>query len=203
MSDVDRKDIFAGKDPIQIFRDWYTTAKKSEINDPDAIALATVNKAGAPNVRMVLLRFIENDGFVFFTNYNSQKGNEILDTGKAAFVCHWKSLRRQIRVRGNTEKENGALADSYFKNRSVESRLGAWASKQSQPLPDRDVLTDRFEAAKVRYEENPSRPNFWGGFRLKPLEIEFWSEGEHRLHDRFLWQRAGFEKEWLVNRLYP
>ncbi|MBY6200083.1 pyridoxamine 5'-phosphate oxidase [Maritalea mobilis] len=204
----DRSGIFAGDDPFRLAQDWLAEAEKSEINDPNAIALATVDPDGLPNVRMVLLKEIEAPGggdgaFVFYTNYDSAKGQELAASGKAAFVMHWKSLRRQIRVRGTVERENGAQADAYYASRSLKSRLGAWASKQSQPLSGRAALMA--EVAKVTAQQgtNPSRPPFWGGFRIQPVEIEFWADGPFRLHDRFRWRREAAGASWEVTRLNP
>lgn len=200
---MDRSGIFAGSDPFALARAWLTEAEASEPNDPNAIALATVDADGLPNVRMVLLKEIEADAFVFYTNYGSKKGQEIAASGKAAFVLHWKSLRRQIRVRGTVTREEGPQADAYYASRSLKSRLGAWASDQSQPLSSREALMA--EAAKVALTKgpNPSRPPFWGGFRIHPLEIEFWADGAFRLHDRFRWSRVDARAEWSVDRLNP
>jgi pyridoxamine 5'-phosphate oxidase len=200
---MDRSGIFAGEDPFLLARAWMADAVESEPNDPDAIALATVDSAGMPNVRMVLLREIEADAFVFYTNYTSAKGREIETAGKAAFVLHWKSLRRQIRVRGVTEREEGPQADAYFASRSLKSRLGAWASKQSQPLSSREALMA--EVAKVTLQQGPipRRPPFWGGIRIRPVEIEFWADGAFRLHDRFRWTRDDPAAPWQVARLSP
>ncbi len=200
---MDRTGIFAGNDPFVLARDWLAEAEKTELNDPNAIALATVDPSGMPNARMVLLKEVEADAFVFYTNYSSTKGQEIEAAGKAAFVMHWKSLRRQIRVRGLTSREEGPQADAYYASRSLKSRLGAWASRQSQPLSSRTALMA--EVAKVTMEQgpNPKRPPFWGGFRLHPLEIEFWADGAFRLHDRFRWSRAKVELPWAVERLNP
>lgn len=200
---MDRSGIFAGDDPFQLARDWLAEAEQTEPNDPNAIALATVDAEGLPNVRMVLLKEIEADAFVFYTNYGSKKGQEIAASGKAAFVLHWKSLRRQIRVRGVTEREEGPQADEYFASRSLKSRLGAWASQQSQPLSSREALMA--EAAKVGLTKgpNPPRPPYWGGIRIRPVEIEFWADGAFRLHDRFRWSRDGVKGAWETQRLYP
>ncbi|MGR3572874.1 pyridoxamine 5'-phosphate oxidase [Brevirhabdus sp.] len=199
----DRQGIFAGDDPFRIARDWLAEATKSEPRDPNAIALATVDAAGLPNVRMVLLKAIEDAAFVFYTNYDSVKAREITTGGKAAFVMHWKSLNRQIRVRGDVEKEDGPSADAYFATRSLKSRLGARASKQSQPLDARSTLMAAVAGQAARHGLNPPRPAYWGGFRIRPVEIEFWADGEFRLHDRFRWTRdASFEK-WSISRLYP
>ena len=195
--------LFAGEEPFTIFRRWLEEARETEINDPDAIALATVDKEGLPNVRMVLLRIIEDDAFVFFTNYGSKKAQEALLTNKVAFNIHWKSLRRQIRVRGYVEKEDGMIADKYFSEREVGSQTAAWASKQSKTLNDRQELIERWLAYKNQFETNVGRPDFWGGIRIKPIQIEFWADGQYRLHDRFLWERELGEKSWNVCRLYP
>ena len=200
---MDRNGIFAGDDPFALAQAWLTEAEATEPNDPNAIALATVDSDGLPNVRMVLLKEIEAAAFVFYTNYTSQKGIEIEAAGKAAFVLHWKSLRRQIRVRGLTSREEGPQADAYYASRSLKSRLGAWASQQSQPLSSREALMA--EAAKVAITKgpNPPRPPFWGGIRIVPLEIEFWADGAFRLHDRFRWSRAKPGSDWSVQRLNP
>jgi pyridoxamine 5'-phosphate oxidase len=200
---MDRSGIFAGDDPFVLARAWLAEAEASELNDPNAIALSTVDAAGMPNARMVLLKDIEPAGFVFYTNYTSQKGREIEAAGKAAFVMHWKSLRRQIRVRGVTEREEGPAADAYYASRSLKSRLGAWASQQSQPLSSRASLMA--EVAKVTATQGPmpKRPPFWGGVRIIPTEIEFWADGAFRLHDRFRWSRKTCKDEWRVERLNP
>ena len=195
--------LFVGEEPFTIFRRWLEEARKTEVNDPDAIALATVDKEGLPNVRMVLLRIIEEDAFVFFTNYGSKKAQEAFLTNKVAFNLHWKSLRRQIRVRGHVEKEDGIIADKYFSEREVGSQTAAWASKQSETLTDREELIERWQSYKNKFEKNVVRPNFWGGIRIKPVQIEFWADGQYRLHDRFLWERKYGEKSWSVRRLYP
>ena len=195
--------LFAGEEPFTIFRRWLEEARETEINDPDAIALATVDKEGLPNVRMVLLRIIEDDAFVFFTNYGSKKAQEAFSTNKVAFNIHWKSLRRQIRVRGHVEKEDGIIADKYFSEREVGSQTAAWASKQSETLNDRQELIERWQSYKNQFETNVGRPDFWGGIRIKPIQIEFWADGQYRLHDRFLWERELGEKSWSVSRLYP
>jgi|TARA_B100000674_G_scaffold64834_1_gene44845 pyridoxamine 5'-phosphate oxidase len=195
--------LFVGEEPFTIFRRWLEEARKTEVNDPDAIALATVDKEGLPNVRMVLLRIIEEDAFVFFTNYGSKKAQEAFLTNKVAFNLHWKSLRRQIRVRGHVEKEDGMIADKYFSEREVGSQTAAWASKQSETLTDRQELIERWQSYKNQFEKNVGRPDFWGGIRIKPVQIEFWADGQYRLHDRFLWERKLGEKSWSVRRLYP
>ena len=198
-----RSGIFAGDDPFEIARRWLAEAEASEINDPNAIALSTVDANGLPNARMVLLKEIEDKAFVFYTNYESAKGQEIAATGKAAFVMHWKSLRRQIRVRGIVEKEDGPQADAYYTSRSLKSRLGAWASQQSRPLASRGSLMAEVARVTASKGPNPARPPFWGGFRINPLEIEFWADGAFRLHDRFQWKRNEFQEKWAIHRLNP
>ena len=200
---VDKSDIFFGEDPFQIFRRWFEEAASKEINDPDAIALSTVDPEGMPNVRMVLLRQIEDASFVFYTNYGSTKSKELFSSQLAAFVWHSKSLRRQIRVRGQVEKEDGTMADLYYQSRSLKSRVGAWASIQSQPLESRSHLMQQVQYFENKYGDNPDRPPFWGGWRIKPLEIEFWADGEARLHDRFKWSRQTLNEAWEVQRLNP
>ena len=192
----DRSGIFAGDDPFAIARAWLAEAERLEPNDPNAIALATVDASGMPNVRMVLLKEIEADAFVFYTNYTSAKASEIDASGTAAFVLHWKSLRRQIRVRGHVSREDGPLADAYFASRSLKSRLGAWASRQSQPLSSRSHLMAEVAKVTATHGTRPPRPPFWGGYRIAPVEIEFWADGAFRLHDRFRWRRDGPAQPW-------
>ncbi len=197
-----RSGIFAGDDPFQIVRDWLAEAEKTEPNDPNAIALSTVDSDGLPNARMVLLKDIEDDAFVFYTNYGSTKAQEIESAGKAAFVMHWKSLRRQIRVRGTVTREEGERADAYYASRSLPSRLGAWASRQSEPLKSRTELMAKVAKITAQKGLHPDRPPFWGGYRIHPVEIEFWADGEHRLHDRFRWKKLQNGK-WEIDRLNP
>lgn len=202
----DRDGLFAGDDPFAIARRWLAEAEATEPNDPNAIALATVDETGMPDARMVLLKEIEEQGpergFVFYTNYDSAKGRQIAATGKAAFVMHWKSLRRQIRVRGDVARVEGPQADAYYDSRALQSRLGAWASRQSQPLESRAELVAEVARLGLRYGTRPPRPAFWGGFRIVPTQLEFWADGAFRLHDRFRWDRQG-TGEWIVARLSP
>ncbi|MEO1139281.1 MAG: pyridoxamine 5'-phosphate oxidase [Pseudomonadota bacterium] len=200
---TERDGKFAGDNPFDIARRWLAEAEDAEINDPNAVALATVDEAGLPNVRMVLLKNITDDGFWFYTNYTSAKGQEIESSGKAAMVLHWKSLRRQIRIRGTVTREDGPEADAYFATRSLKSRLGAWASKQSQPLESRVQLMAEVAKITAAKGANPPRPPFWGGFRIAPVEIEFWADGAFRLHDRFVWRREPHENNWEIQRLSP
>lgn len=198
-----RGGIFAGDDPFALARSWLAEATTQEPNDPNAVALATVDNAGLPNVRMVLLKDIEDASFVFYTNYTSAKAQEIEGSGMAAFVMHWKSLRRQIRVRGTLSRVEGEQADAYFASRSLQSRLGAWSSHQSQPLASRKALMAEVARQTLRHGTNPPRPPFWGGYRITPLEIEFWADGAFRLHDRFRWRRSAPDAPWQINRLSP
>ena len=194
-------EISAGTDPFELFQTWFDEAVTAEINDPDAIALASVNADGMPSVRMVLLRQWSEDGFLFFTNYQSRKSGELLATGKAAFCMHWKSLRKQVRVTGQVDKATAAQSDAYFNSRGRGSQIGAWASAQSQPLGSRAELMAQVEAHDKKFPVGVTRPPHWGGFCLVPEEIEFWADGEHRLHDRFRFTRA--DSGWDIQRLNP
>lgn len=200
---VKRSGIFKGDNPFEIARSWLVEAEASEPNDPNAIALSTVDAQGLPNARMVLLKAIEDDAFVFFTNYESAKADEIEAAGKAAFVMHWKSLQRQIRVRGSIVRENDDASDAYYKSRALGSRIGAWASQQSRPLASKAALMESVAKAGLKHGPNPKRPPFWGGYRIVPLEIEFWAAGEFRLHDRFRWNRDTVDDPWTILRLNP
>jgi pyridoxamine 5'-phosphate oxidase len=199
----ERSGIFAGQDPFEIVKRWLGEAELTEPNDPNAIALSTVDSAGMPNARMVLLKDVTSDGFTFYTNYTSAKGQELEQSGTAAFVMHWKSLRRQVRVRGHVSKVDGAEADAYFASRSLKSRLGARASRQSQPLGSRAELMAEVARQTARHGGNPPRPPFWGGFKITPVEIEFWADGAFRLHDRFCWRKAPDSVGWTITRLSP
>ena len=172
--------------PFELFHKWFEEAKKKEINDPNALALGTASKEGVPSVRMVLLKDYNEDGFVFYTNLNSQKGNEIKENPKATMCFHWKSLLRQIRIAGTLEQVDEKTADDYYNSRAYESRIGAWASKQSSVLDDRNQLIDSIEDYKKKYsdKENVPRPGHWSGWNLKPNSIEFWLDGENRIHER-------------------
>ena len=189
-------------DPFVLFKQWFEDAQETELNDPDAIALASVDKDGMPSVRMVLLKEILPEGFVFYTNYTSRKSGELLATGKAAFVMHWKSLRRQIRVTGTVEQVPAAQSDEYFQTRSRGSRIGAWASQQSQPLNSRTDLAEAVSQIEDTYADEVPRPPHWGGFLIRPAEIEFWADGEFRLHDRFRFTQNS-DGSWASQRLYP
>ena len=191
-------------DPFNLFAEWLKEAEAKEINDPNAMALATVDEEGLPNVRMVLLKGFDDRGFVFYTNYESQKGQEVQSAMKAAINFHWKSLRRQVRVRGVVEKVTDAEADEYFKSRPRDSRIGAWASQQSRPLEGPFALTAAVAtyAAKYAIGDVP-RPPHWSGFRIMPLSIEFWHDRPFRLHDRVVFRRADPNAAWTKAKLYP
>ena len=189
------------KHPIEIFSNWLEEAKTSEVNDHDAMALSTVSDDGYPSVRMVLLRKFDKNGFIFFTNYNSRKSHEIEDNGKGALCLHWKSLRKQVRAVGTIEKATAKESDDYYYSRPLGSRIGAWASKQSEKLDSRDTLLNRVKEYENQFDGNPPRPEFWGGFRLVPKEIELWSDGKFRLHDRFKFVLVN--NQWKAKRLYP
>ena len=190
-------------DPIELLTAWYEEAKESEPNDPNAIALATVAPDGTPSVRMVLLKDFDQQGFVFYTNLESRKGEQIGQTPKAGFVMHWKTLRRQVRVEGPTEQVPDEEADAYFASRARGSQIGAWASKQSQPLESPHALEKRVAqyGAKFHVGKVP-RPPHWSGLRIKPQRIEFWAEGRFRLHDRVVYLPDG-AGGWTTERLYP
>jgi len=189
-------------EPYGLFADWLKEAEASEPNDPNAVSLASVDETGMPDVRMVLLKGVDERGFVFYTNFESAKGREVLHSMKAAMGFHWKSLRRQVRVRGNVEIVSDEEADAYYNSRHPQSRLGAWASDQSRPLENRQVLIDKVEEYRAKYgEEDIPRPPHWSGFRIKPDIIEFWQDGEFRLHDRIVFSpNAG---GWDKVRLHP
>ncbi|WP_434053147.1 MAG: pyridoxamine 5'-phosphate oxidase [Roseibium sp.] len=192
------------KKPFDLFSEWLEDAKASEPNDPNALALATVDETGLPNVRMVLLKGFDERGFVFYTNFESAKGIELLTSGKAAMCFHWKSLRRQVRIRGEVNKVSDEEADTYYRSRPRGSRIGAWASKQSRPLESRFALEKevaRF-TAKFGVSDIP-RPEHWSGMRLVPTSIEFWHDRPFRLHDRIVFSRSSPNQPWDKERLYP
>lgn len=195
--------LFAEAEPFALFERWFLEAKAKEPNDPNAMALATADADGLPDVRMVLLKGVDAAGFVFYTNAQSAKGRQLENNAKAALCFHWKSLRRQVRVRGPVEFVSDAEADEYFRSRDRGARLGAWASQQSRVLPDRLALEKRIAeyAAKYGLGEVP-RPPHWRGYRLTPLSIEFWRDRPFRLHDRLVFERES-GGAWSKNRLFP
>ncbi len=197
-------DFTQADEPFALFQEWFDEAKKSEPNDPHAMALSTVDADGMPDSRMVLLNGRDGEDFVFYTNTQSQKGQELLGQPKAAALFHWKSLRRQIRIRGHVSLVDDAMADAYFQSRPRDSRIGAWASQQSRPLESRFALEKAVAsyAAKFGFGEIP-RPDYWTGFRIKPVYLEFWRDGAFRLHDRVVFRRASPDQAWSRQRLYP
>lgn len=197
-------DFTEASEPFALFERWFSDATASEPNDPNAMALATVDPDGLPNVRMVLMKGRDEAGFVFYTNTESAKGRELLSGKKAALVLHWKSLKRQVRVRGPVEIVTDAEADEYFHSRPRDSRIGAWASQQSRPLESRFALEKAVatNAAKYAIGDVP-RPPHWTGFRIRPVEIEFWQDKPFRLHDRIVFRRPAPEGGWTKARLYP
>jgi pyridoxamine 5'-phosphate oxidase len=191
-------------EPFALFGEWFAEAEKSEPSDPNAMALATVDEGGLPNVRMVLLKGFDERGFVFYTNFESQKGLEILSARKAALCFHWKSLRRQVRVRGPVEEVSAAEADAYFASRPRDSRIGAWASQQSRPLESRFALETAVAVTAAKYALGQvPRPPHWSGFRIAPVSIEFWHDRPFRLHDRVVFRRPTAVAPWTKTRLYP
>ena len=191
-------------DPILLFKDWLSQAEKKEIRDPNAMQLATVAKNGMPSVRTVLLKDIINGEFIFYTNYESRKSNEINETAKGAICFYWKSLNRQVRLIGNLDKVSDEVSDKYYQSRSKGSRIGAWASKQSRELESREFLMRQVKLLEEKYNDDDiPRPSFWGGFALKPEEFEFWEDGDFRLHDRFILKPTNVKNEWIAKRHYP
>lgn len=209
-SNADPSRAGPGASPFAVAAAWLRDAESAEINDPNAMALATADADGQPDVRMVLLKEIEHapgapmDGaFLFYTNLESAKAADLATNPRAALVLHWKSLRRQIRVRGAVSPVEPEKADAYYASRSYQSRIGAWASRQSRPLSSRAALMAEAALYAARYPAGPPRPPHWGGYRVTPVAIEFWSDGAHRLHDRFLWTRDDDGATWRATRLNP
>ena len=196
-------ELYSAAGPIAMFKEWLAEAEAKEDNNPTAMSLATADAEGVPSVRMVLLKNLDERGFVFYTNSESRKGSELAANPNASLCFHWKSMMKVVRVDGAVEKVSGADADAYFKSRSRGSQIGAWASKQSQPLDNRFELEKRIAAFTKKYSmgEVP-RPDFWEGYRVVPLRIEFWSEGTFRLHDRVVYITTE-NGEWMNERLYP
>lgn len=204
MAELISGDFTQSADPYQLFNAWFTEAKAAEPNDPDAMALATVDATGLPDVRMVLLKGADERGFVFYTNEQSAKGGELASNPKAALVMHWKSIRRQIRVRGAVSRVDAVEADAYFASRSRPSQIGAWASDQSRPLDSRATFEARVAEVEKRFDgKEVTRPPHWGGFRIVPVQIEFWLDQPYRLHDRIRFTRGDAGGAWQKTRLYP
>lgn len=202
--DEDQGEVFTLDEPLALFIEWFTLAKKKEINDPNAMTLATVDAEGLPNARMVLLKDIDARGLSFFTNLESAKGRELTAHPKAALVFHWKSIRRQVRFRGAVEPVSGAEADAYFATRAKGAQIGAWASPQSRPMEGRFALEKAVARETARHGLGATpRPPHWSGFRLVPVEIEFWVNRPFRLHDRLAYRRERSQHEWRPVRLYP
>ena len=190
-------------DPTLLFKNWLSEAEQNEIRDPNAMQLATVSRNGMPSVRTVLLKDIIDGAFIFYTNYESRKSNEINETAKGAICFYWKSLNRQVRLTGSINKVSDEVSDKYYQSRSRGSRIGAWASKQSRELESREVLTEKVKLLESKYDEDIPRPTFWGGFALKPNEFEFWEDGDFRLHDRFILKPTNIKNQWSAKRYYP
>ncbi len=204
MNALKSRDFTLADDPFVLFAEWLESASASEPNDPTAMALSTVDADGLPDVRMVLLKGSDTRGFVFYTNFESAKGREIQASMKAAALFHWKSLRRQIRVRGPVEVVTDAEADGYYESRPRQSRIGAWASQQSRALDSRAVLENAVSDYDAKFPgDSIPRPPHWNGFRIKPLAIEFWADGAYRLHDRIVFSRTSLDEPWGKTRLYP
>ncbi|MBT9288411.1 pyridoxamine 5'-phosphate oxidase [Prosthecodimorpha staleyi] len=201
-SELTTGDFSAATEPFRLFGEWLRDAEGREPNDPNAMAVATVDETGMPNVRMVLLKGFDQQGFVFYTNFESRKGREILASRKAALLFHWKSLRRQVRVRGTVEIVSDAEADDYYASRPRGSRIGAWASQQSRPLESRFALEKAVAEYGLKFGLGDiPRPPHWSGFRIVPTGFEFWHDRPFRLHDRLVFERAG--DGWTTTRLYP
>jgi pyridoxamine 5'-phosphate oxidase len=198
---MDEIDVESALDPIALFHAWMKDAEAAEVNDPNAVALATATRAGVPSVRMVLMKRLDERGFCFYTNAESQKGVELGENPRAAMCFHWKSLRRQVRIEGTVAELSGADADAYFHSRSRLSQLGAAASQQSHVLASREALVDSVKELERKFPEEIPRPDYWRGYALQPERIEFWKDGAARLHDRFLFSKS--RDGWQRERLYP
>ena len=208
VADLRREYTFSGlrrrdlhPDPLQQFKNWFQAAIAAEVPEPNAMTLATVDTAGQPSCRVVLLKDIDARGFTFYTNYQSRKGRELAANPKAALTIFWPGLERQVNVRGACEKVSRQEAETYFKSRPIGSRLGAWASDQSTVIANRDALEDKLKQVITRFGENPPLPDYWGGFRLIPEALDFWQGRPNRLHDRFLYTRK--VESWQIDRLSP
>jgi pyridoxamine 5'-phosphate oxidase len=204
VNELRASDFDAVRDPMDLFQTWFEEARAREPNDPEAMALATVDASGTPNVRMVLLKGAGPKGFVFYTNEGSAKGRELEAAPRAALLFHWKSLRRQVRIRGAVGAVSEAESDAYFATRSRPSQLGAWASRQSRPLESRAVFDGEIAEVTARFAGGEApRPPYWRGFRVEPSSIEFWRDGQYRLHERLAFTRLSSGDGWARERLYP
>lgn len=204
MSARDETDITPTDEPIALFRQWFAEAVQREVNDPDAMSLATVDAGGLPDVRMVLLKGVDERGFVFYTNLESAKGQELAGNPKAALCLHWKSLGRQVRVRGPVVAVSTEESDAYFATRPKDSQIGAWASRQSRPMEGRFALEKEVARYAAKYVlTSVPRPPHWAGFRVQPLQIEFWRARAFRLHERLCYRRESLESAWVTERLFP
>jgi len=204
VSSAEEGEIAPLNEPIALFKEWFEDARAREPNDPEAMALASVDASGLPNVRMVLLKGVDQRGFVFYTNLESAKGEELAGNPKAALCFYWKSLRRQVRIRGPVTAVSAAEADAYFKTRPKDSQIGAWASRQSRPLEGRFALEREVARYATKYAlTSVPRPGHWSGFLVQPLEIEFWRNKPFRLHERLVYRRASLEAPWTTERLFP
>jgi pyridoxamine 5'-phosphate oxidase len=191
-------------DPMLQFAEWFDQARKTEIADPTAMALATVGSNGQPSQRTVLLKYYDEKGFVFFTNFESRKAKEIKDNSKVSLLFVWLDLERQVMINGTASRISAAESAKYFMTRPKESQMAAWVSSQSNPLTSRQILLQKFQEMKKKIGEGKvPLPSFWGGYRVEPVEIEFWQGRKNRLHDRFLYTRKGESKEWVIERLAP
>lgn len=192
------------RSPYGVFAEWFAEAEKTEINDPNGVAVATANADGQPAVRMVLLKDYDERGFVFYTNLESNKGRDLAENPKAAMLFHWKSLRRQVRIEGPVTSVSDEEADEYFASRARGSQIGAWASQQSRPMEGRFDLEKRVAVTTAKYGvKSVPRPPHWSGFRVTPMRFEFWQDGAFRLHDRWIFRRSSIEQDWTTERLFP